>query len=397
MNGSEEKQGPLAGIRVIDTTSVISGPGAMGILCDQGAEVIKVESPGGDIMRARGDTPGMTPGFITCNRGKRSLAIDLKQDRAKEILWRLIEGADVFAQNFRPGVAERLGFDAGEALARNPGLIYLSINGVGESGPYAGKRVYDPVVQALSGLTDIQADPETGRPRMIRTLVADKTTAIYAAQAVCSALVARARTGRGQHVRLSMLDTMVSFIWPEGMAGHTRVDDPRPDALASAHDMIFPTRDGWVTIGALSDREWQALCKAIDRPELIEDPRFATPAGRARNRQVRMEEVEASLGDKDSATLLAELEAADVPCAPVLSRREMLSDPQVAANGLIQEIEQPDFGLVRQPRAAARFQETPVGPVPTAPALGEDSESVLRELGLDADEIATLRADGVIR
>lgn len=397
MSETNHTGGPMAGVTIVDLTSVISGPGAMGILCDQGAEVIKVEPFRGDIMRSRGETPGFTPGFVSCNRGKKSIALDLKKPEAKEILWRLIDTADVLAQNFRPGVAERLGFSAAQALDHNPRLVYLSISGVGETGPYVNKRVYDPVVQALCGIAEIQADPNSGRPRMIRTLVADKTTAIYAAQAVTAALFSRVQTGKGQHVRLSMLDTMVSYIWPEGMAPYSVVGDEDKAKANTPHDMIFPTSDGYVTIGAVSDAEWRALCRAMNRPELIDDPRFATPGARNTNRQERMEVVEESLRTLSTRTLLDVLEAADVPCAPVLTRRQMLEDAQVAANDLVGEIDQPGLGRIRQARAAARFDATPCATPRTAPALGEHSDPVLEHLGFSRDDIAGLRAADVVR
>lgn len=396
MTDNPQNTGPLAGVRIVDLTSVISGPGAIGILTDQGADVIKVEPASGDIMRSRGPEPGFTPGFVSCNRGKRSIVLDLKKPEAADILWRLIAGADVVAQNFRPGVIERLGFDADEALKRNPRLIYMSISGVGEDGPYAGKRVYDPVIQALSGIADIQADPVSGRPRMIRTLVGDKTTAIYAAQAITAALYAREKTGKGQHVRLSMLDTMVSYIWPEGMTAHSIVGKEDRNARPTPHDMIFPTADGYITLGAVSDKEWQALCQAINRPDLVSDPRFATPAMRNKNRQERMEVVEEALGAYDTATILASLEAADVPCAPVLSRMQMLDDAQVQANNLIHTIDQPGLGQLRQARPAARFEGTPAETVRTAPALGEHTDQILAEIGIDASEMSRLRADKII-
>ena len=397
MNQTETRNGPLAGLRIIDLTSVISGPGAMGILCDQGADVIKVESTTGDIMRSRGTKPEFTPGFVSCNRGKKSIVLDLKKDDAKAILWKLVEEADVFAQNFRPGVAERLGFSADEALKRNPRLVYLSISGVGETGPYVKKRVYDPVVQALSGIAEIQAEPTTGRPRMIRTLVADKTTAIYAAQAVMSALYSREQTGKGQHVRVSMLDTMISYLWPEGMAQYSVVGEEDQATPTTPHDMIFPTRDGYVTIGAVSDAEWRALCTAMKRPELVDDPRFATPGARNTNRQERMEVTEEALRELTTSALLEVLEAADVPCAAVLSRLEMLEDRQVVNNEIVHVIDQPGLGKLRQARAAARFEATPCGSVPTAPGLGEHTDLVLTELGLGESEIAALRVGGSIK
>ena len=396
MSNKYQENGPLSGFRIIDTTSVISGPGAMAILADQGADVIKVEPPQGDIMRHRGDDTNFTPGFITVNRGKRSIALDLKKPEAAPILWDLIATADVFAQNFRPGVIERLGFDPTTVLARQANLVYLSISGVGPRGPYAKKRVYDPVIQALSGFTDIQADPLSGRPKMIRTLIADKTTAVYASQAVVAALLARERTGQGQHVEVSMLDTMISFIWAEAMAPLTKVGQEDLNFAATPHDMIFSTSDGYITLGAVSDNEWLALCRSLNRPDLIEDPRFKTAALRSKHRQERLEVIEASVGIFPTEEIIAKLEAADVPCAPILSRWDVLSDPQVMANDLVHELHQPGMGQIRQARAAAKFSSSPHTKIPAAPALGEHTVPVLEELGYNLEEISKLITDQVI-
>ena len=389
--------GPLSSIKVVDLCSVVSGPAAMATLADQGADVIKVETLSGDVMRhGRAASPGFSASFVACNRGKRSIALDLKQPEGKAILWRLVEQADVFAQNFRPGAIERLGFDYEAAKARNPGLIYLSISGVGPTGPYAGKRVYDPVIQALSGLTDIQADAQTGRPKMVRTLVADKTTAIYAAQAVTSALFARTCSGVGQHVEMAMLDAMLSFIWPEGMSPFAIVADDTQSATASAHDMIFETADGFITLGTVSNVEWQGLCSALNKPEWLTDSRFATQVARSANRQIRMLEIEAVLKSQPSGQILAALEAADVPCMRVCRRREMLDDPQVQHNSIVSVIEQPGVGAIRQARPAARFSGTPATDPSPAPALGQDSAMILREIGYTETEIGALQQSGVI-
>ena len=258
------------------------------ILADQGADVIKVEPPGGEIARRTAGDGEFTAMFVSANRGKRSIALDLKQPAALQALRRLIARADVLVQNFRPGTMERLGLGEPALRAANPGLIYVSISGVGDTGPYVKKRVYDPVIQSLSGLADLQADQKTGRPNMIRTIVADKTTAVYAAQSICAALVARGRTGQGQHIRLSMLDTMVAFLWPEAMTQYTVVGQENAPQPPPRPDLIFKTLDGYITVGSLSDAEWRGLCEVIDRPDWIDDPRFKTPAARSRNAADRL-------------------------------------------------------------------------------------------------------------
>ncbi len=389
--------GPLEGIKVVDLCSVISGPAAMVQLADQGADVIKVEALAGDITRrSRAESQGFSPGFVACNRGKRSISLDLKSEPGREILWRLIESADVIAQNYRPGAVERLGFGYETVKLRNPGIVYLSISGVGATGPYAEKRVYDPIIQALSGLADIQADPLSGRPKMMRTIVADKTTAIYAAQAVTAALVAKGRTGEGQHVQISMLDVMLSYLWPEGMAPFAVVADDTKESRASAHDMIFETSDGFITFGAVSDKEWEGLCIALERPDLVKDSRFATPAARSKNRQERLELVDGLICQRRRDELIAALEANDVPCMPVLRRIEVLEDPQVLHNQAVSTIDQPGLGPTRQARAAARFSATPSHEPRTAPSLGQDTIKVLAEIGFEAEEIQRLLETGTI-
>jgi crotonobetainyl-CoA:carnitine CoA-transferase CaiB-like acyl-CoA transferase len=384
--------GPLEGIRVIDLTTVVSGPVCTMILADQGADVIKIEPPSGDIARRTAGDGEFTAMFVSSNRGKRSVALDLKQPAALEALRRLIAGADVLVQNFRPGTMERLGL--GEPVIReaNPGLIYVSISGVGETGPYVKKRVYDPVIQSLSGFADVQADQQTGRPMMIRTIVADKTTAVYAAQAVCAALVARGRTGQGQHIRLSMLDTMVAFLWPEAMTQYTvvgREDAPQP---APRPDLIFKTLDGYITVGSLSDAEWRGLCGVIERPDWIDDPRFRTPSARSLNAAERIRKVGEILAGGHSQDWLDRLDAADVPCAPVLRRGEVMNDAQVINNGLIEMMQQPKLGTVRQARPAARFDRTPARITGPAPGIGEHTDAILAEAGYTKAEIAALKA-----
>jgi crotonobetainyl-CoA:carnitine CoA-transferase CaiB-like acyl-CoA transferase len=389
--------GPLHGIRVIDLTTVISGPVCTMLLGDQGADVIKIEAPAGDIARRTSGDGEFSAMFVSSNRGKRSVALDLKQPAALEPVRRLIAGADVLVQNFRPGAMRRLGLDEPAMRSLNPGLVYVSISGVGDSGPYVRKRVYDPVIQSLSGLADVQADQATGRPQMVRTIVADKTTAIHAAQAVCAALVARGRTGEGQHIRLSMLDTMIAFLWPEAMTQHTIVSREETANPATRPDLIFKTLDGYITVGSLSDAEWRGLCGVLNRPEWIEDPRFRSPSARSVNAAERLALVGEILAGGHSGEWLERLDAADVPCAPVLRRREVIDNAQVINNELIELIEQPTVGTVRQPRPAARFDRTPARIAGPAPRIGEHTDAVLAEIGYTTPEIEALKASGAAK
>jgi crotonobetainyl-CoA:carnitine CoA-transferase CaiB-like acyl-CoA transferase len=384
--------GPLDGIRVIDLTTVVSGPVCTMILGDQGADVIKIEPLTGDIARRTAGDGEFTAMFVSSNRGKRSIALDLKQPDALQAVRRLIANADVLVQNFRPGTMERLGLDEPAMRTLNPGLIYVSISGVGETGPYVRKRVYDPVIQSLSGFADVQADRTTGRPQMIRTIVADKTTAVYAAQAICAALVARGRTGQGQHIRLSMLDTMVAFLWPEAMSQYTVIGKENAPQPAPRPDLIFKTLDGYITVGSLSDSEWRGLCSVIGHPDWIEDPRFKTPSARSLNAAERITLVGDILAAGHSEDWLERLDAADVPCAPVLRRGDVMNNVQVINNELIETMEQPTMGTVRQPRPAARFDRTPARIAGPAPRIGEHTAAVLAEAGYSPPEISKLIA-----
>jgi len=394
--------GPLAGIRVLDLTSVVSGPLATMFLADQGAEVIKIEPLGGDITRrsrqsisASGEFSAL---FVSSNRGKRSLALDLKRPEAGKIMRKLIASSDVLVQNFRPGTMERLGFGEPALRDLNPRLIYVSISGVGESGPYARKRVYDPIIQGLSGFADLQADPKTRRPQMIRTIVADKTTATFAAQAVTAALFARERTGEGQHIRLAMLDTMIAYLWPEAMTQYTVVGREATTADPTARpDLIFETADGYITVGTISDSEWQGFCAASGRPGLTEDPRFNSPGGRAVNATERILLMAEIIKERPTAEWLRRLDTNDVPSAPVLRRNEVIANEQVLARELIIELDHPDIGRVRQPVPAARFDRTPARIQGPAPRIGEHSAAILAELGLNAVEIERLATEKIVR
>ena len=394
--------GPLSGVRVVDLTSVVSGPFATMFLADQGADVVKVEPLGGDITRRSRQSVDPTGQFsalfISTNRGKRSIAVDLKQPAGIEIVRRLSGRADVLVQNFRPHVMERLGLGAAAVRQLNRRLIYVSISGAGDSGPYADKRVYDPIVQALSGFADVQAEPRTRRPQMIRTIVADKTTSLVTAQAVASALYAREKTGEGQHIKVAMLDVMIAYLWPEAMMQYTVVGQETSAADPNARpDLIFQTLDGYMTVGTISDSEWQGFCRAAEKPGLSEDERFGTPGARAANAAERIRLMGEILAGRTTADWLARLDAADVPCAPVLRRGEVMSNEQVVARGLISEFDHPGIGRVRQAKPAAEFSATPTRPPSPAPRIGEHGRQILTELGYPDAEIDRLGSVGVVR
>jgi len=388
----KQMSGPLEGVRVLDFTTMVAGPVATMMLADQGAEVIKVEPPRGDLMRHLGrNRNGMSVFFLCCNRNKRSLTVDLKTAEGLEIVRKLIATADILIHNFRPGTAERIGLgeDAVRGLRRD--IVYVSITGFGESGPYAGQRAYDPVIQALSGLADVQRDQDTGRPRMVRTIIADNTTALTAAQAITAALFARERSGQGQHVRVAMLDAMISYLWPDAMTSLTLVgDEIDPSDGEIGPDLVFAAQDRYLTAAALSDDEWAGMCRALNRQDLIDDPRFKTAHERSMHAMERREIVAAELEKWTASEILPRLLNNDVPSAPVLSRLELLHDLQVRENRLLEEFQSKTFGKVRMPRPAALFDRTPAGIRTLAPPLGADNAAIMRELGYSGDDIARL-------
>ena len=303
----------------------------------------------------------------------------------------------MFIQNFRPGTVERMGLGEEAVRARRPDIVYVSISGFGERGPYRHKRVYDPVIQALSGLADIQTDRETGRPMMIRTIIPDKVTALTAAQAITAALLHRERTGEGQHVRLAMLDAVVAFLWPEGLVNLTVVDRELPEPRSRlAPDLIYRTSDGYITVGAVSDSEWQGLCAALDRPDWLESELYRTPHDRTVNVVRRLEETQKVLLERTTEEWLERLDAHQVPCAPVLTQRELVEHPQVVANELVELRRHPDMGPYRQARPAARFEGSPSTIAGHAPRLGEHTREVLAGLGLDATRIDALYAERAV-
>src|SRR3984957_785807 len=392
--------GPLDGYRIIDLTSNVAGPLGTMILGDQGADIIKVEAiDGGDHTRTSAQQRGgFSTSFLNNNRNKRSIALDLKAAAGRRAHLKLCEGADVFVQNFRPGVVERLGPHEAAVRAVAPNIVYVSISGFGEVGPYARKPVYDPIIQAYSGLATVQAGADDVRPRMLRTILPDKLTAITASQAITAALLARERTGEGQHVRLSMLEALLAFLWPSDMGDQTFIgDEPATQEKASATDLVYEVSDGWITVAVQTNAQWVALTGALDRPEWLDDPRFKTPALRQENVEARLFLTQEALRDGSSQHWLDRLTDAGVPCAPILTRNQVIRAPQVEALGAMVETDHPRAGRLGPMRNAARFERTPADLRRGAPALGEHSAEILAEAGYSAEEIAGLRADGVIR
>lgn len=389
--------GPLSGIKVIDFSVMISGPLAAMMLADQGAEVVKVESPGfGDIMRVLGTQKnGMTGIFANNNRGKRSIVLDLKQQAAIDIVRSLAAEADVVIQNFRPGAMARLGLGPDDLRQINPDLTYVSISGYGQDGPNSGRRVYDHVIQAASGLASVQTDPATGEPSMFRTLLCDKATAYTAAQAITAALYARATgAATGQHIELAMIDTAIAFLWPDSAMDASLLDDDviRQPTLASNY-AVTRLADGFAAAGAVTDSEFVGLCHTYGRPDLADDERFKdTPS-----RMAHVAEMVQEMGIAAATTTVTDFEAGivehDVPGSKIKTLEELPDDPQVRHNEVFVERDHPQAGTLREPRPAARFSGTPQRVSDVAPAHGQHSDEIVTELGLDAAE---LRAAGVI-
>jgi crotonobetainyl-CoA:carnitine CoA-transferase CaiB-like acyl-CoA transferase len=391
--------GPLAGIRVIDLTSMLSGPWATMILADQGADVIKVEEPArGDHTRSLSNRyKGFSAQFLNLNRNKRSVVLDLKAPEGRDLLKQLAAGADVLVQNFRPGVVERLGIGEEDIRAVAPNIVYVSISGFGEKGPYARKPTYDPIIQALSGLTSVQGGSDSARPRLIRTVLPDKLTAVTAAQAISAALVAKLRTGKGQHVRLSMLDAVLAFLWASDMGLQTFVGQKVAGRTAASFiDLIYETQNGFMTVAVMSDKEWTSLTRALERPEWLDDPRFKSPALRDQNIDARLQLTQDVLKTRTTEEWLERLEAEGVPCAPVLTRDQVVQHPQVQASGILMDSEHHVVGPIRQTRAAARFSVTPTTLRRGAPVHGEHTAEVLAELGLTGRDVDALRQRGIV-
>jgi crotonobetainyl-CoA:carnitine CoA-transferase CaiB-like acyl-CoA transferase len=393
--------GPLAGFRIVDCSQIVSGPMAAQMLADQGAEVIKVESPGGDPVRGLGPKKGdLSSMFIAVNRGKQGLCIDLKSADGLAVLERLIATADVLIENFRPGVMARLGLSPERLAQINPRLIACSITGFGPDGPYRNIRVYDPVIQAVSGIAAAQTDRQ-GTPGLVRHLVADKVTALTTAQAITAALLRRERGGPdapGERVEVAMLDAAIAFNWPESMYNLAFQDDPPPPWPEYGAQMrLWAAADGQVAIGALQDAEFVALCRALGRDDLADDPRFRSPGGRIQHQGDWAPIVTAEIARRTRAELMAAFVEQGAVGGPVVALADVPDDAQVRHNGICIEIDHGEgVGRVRQARSAARFGQ-PLAPPGPAPHLGQHSRQWLAALGYDDAAIAALLAGGAVR
>jgi crotonobetainyl-CoA:carnitine CoA-transferase CaiB-like acyl-CoA transferase len=361
---------------------------------------VKVERPGfGDIGRYVGASVNGTSALYTmCNRGKRSVELDMSRDEGRDIVKALVKDADVFVQNFRPGVVDRLGLGYDELAADNPGLVYASLSGFGPEGPYAGKSAYDTVIQAYAGLANNQADAETGAPRFLNQTAADKVTALYASQAITAALFARERGAGGQHVHLSMLDAVVSFLWADA-AGNEVLRDADGSMKSSFVSNFRPFRfvDGWGITTPTSDADFSGMCKAFG-VDGYDDPRVAKIADRAQHPEVTrdiMARCYAAAEQLTTAEAMERMEAQRVPCGVVLSPAELVDDPHAIAIGLFEESDDPAVGRVRRPRHPAQFGVTAATLGGPAPALGQHTDEVLAELGF-ADRVEAWRADGIV-
>ena len=383
--------GALAGFTVVDVSSAVSGPLTSALLADHGAEVVLVEPVGRyDAVRMTGPTVGDVSGaWMALNRNKRAVAVNLRDRRGHELIFRLAASADVFVQNFRPGVIDRLGLGYGLLNEANPELVYVSISGFGSDGPYADQPVYDPVVQGLSGLAAVQGGT------FVKTLVPDKVTAMTAAHAVMAALVARARGGGGQHVEINMLDSTVAFLWPDTMWNEALPDE---EPVPNYTDWYAPydTADGRISAVWTTQEQYRRGVEALGRGDLLDDPRFATRVARVQNAMAMREEFAAALEPFTTAEALTRLRAADVPCGPINDRSDVLTDPQLTHNRLLVEFDHPRAGRTRVARPPARMSATPTSLRRPAPGYGEHTDEVLHELGVSDDEIAALRDAAVV-
>lgn len=390
----------LDGVRVLDLTRVLAGPFCTALLGDLGAEVIKIETPQGDDYRHlppfEGDTGGI---FHLLNRGKRSVALDLRSDRGREVLRDLARHADILVENFRPGVMADMGLAPEVLAADNPRLIHVSISGFGQDSPMGNLPAYDLVIQAITGFMSVSGEPD-GPPMMTGESIADLTAGLYASWSVLAALLARERSGKGQHVDVAMFDCLFSFL-PAALAQHlygtapaTRVGNRHP---LGAPFGVFAARDGHFAIAVLNPRQFAKLATAMDQPDLSNDPRFCDNSARNDNHAPLKTLIEGWAATRDVAEIVATLQAHDVPCSSIISIAEAVTGPQVTSRGLLREVEAPDGRTVTTMTQPVRFSGMPRTSGPAAPRLGADGAQVLADLlGMSAADITDLEQAEVL-
>jgi crotonobetainyl-CoA:carnitine CoA-transferase CaiB-like acyl-CoA transferase len=390
--------GPLAGIRILDLTSVVAGPFATQMLGDMGADVIKIEAPEGDAPRHTGParSPGMAALFMGLNRSKRSLVLDLKQARAKDALWRLIATADVLIHSMRPQKMAGLGFAHETVCAKNPRLVYAALHGYRDGGPYSGQPAYDDVIQGQSGIAALMSGL-AGEPRYAPMIIADKTCALSIAGAVCAALFARERTGHGQFVEIPMFEQMVAFVLGEHLFGHNFV--PPMGSLGYTRVTVpwrrpHKTKNGYLCLMAYTQAHWRKFWAMVGKPELHRDPRFDTIASRSHNIAALYELAGACLGGRTTDEWLTLLRELEIPAARVSSLDEVLTDPQLAATGFFKRATHPSEGEILYTDLPVRFGGKSTTSARLQPRLGEHSFEVLREVGFSQSEIDALAASG---
>ena len=393
---------PLAGFRILDLSRVLAGPFCAMLLGDLGAEVIKVERPGtGDDTRAWGPpfVSGESAYYLCANRNKKSLTVNLKSAAGQEIIQRLARVSDVLVENFKVGELAQLGLGYGHLKALNPGLVYCSITGYGQTGPDSDLPGYDFIIQGRGGVMSITGEP-AGEPMKVGVAIADITAGLFAANAIQAALLARVRTGRGQAIDIALLDTQVA--WLANVASNYLVSGQRPGRFGNAHPTIvpyqsFPAREGFFCLAVGNDGQWQKLCRLLGRPELAVDPRFATNPARVQHRDVLIPMLQEVFVTQDSAFWLREIAAAGIPCGPVQTLDQVFADPQVLARNMVWTVPHPAVGEVRLTGSPLKLSETPVAYRTHPPLLGEHTDEVLTALlGYAPEEVARLRAEGAV-